>query len=166
MDIKATIDQYAAYDLWANTRFVDRLQKEPSRTLDQHVKSSFTSLRTTLLHIRDAECAWYLRVNGQEVRWPAEADTDIGTLIKHTTVMRDFVRSLTVEDLQRNVSYKTLKGEPFTNPMMPLLMHCFNHSSYHRGQLVTIMRQLDLDEVPNTDFVGYVRLQDKALKRQ
>jgi uncharacterized damage-inducible protein DinB len=162
MDIKATIDQYAAYDLWANTRFVDRLQKEPDGVLDHPLKSSFPSLRLTLLHIRDAECAWYLRVSGQEMRWPAEAGKDIGTLIKHTTVMRDFVRSLTVADLERNISYKTLKGEPFTNPMMPLLMHCFNHSSYHRGQLVTMMRELGLDEVPNTDLIGYVRLQNKG----
>lgn len=162
MDLRTTIDQYAAYDLWANTRFVDRLSREPSNVLDRHVKSSFPSLRATLLHIRDAECAWYLRVTGQEVRWPAEPDTDIGTLIKHTTVMRDFVRTLGVDDLQRPISYRTLKGDPFTNPMMPLLMHCFNHASYHRGQVVTMMRELDLDDVPNTDLISYVRMQDKA----
>ncbi|MFT3886115.1 MAG: DinB family protein [Flavobacteriales bacterium] len=162
MDRKATIDQYAAYDLWANTRFVDRLLKEPARVLDQYVKSSFPSLRLTVLHIRDAECAWHARITGQPVRWPAEESTDIGTLIKHATTMRDLVRTLTPDDLLRNVSYKTLKGGPNTQPLLQLLMHCFNHSTYHRGQLVTIMRQLDLDDVPSTDLIGYVRLQEKA----
>jgi uncharacterized damage-inducible protein DinB len=162
MDIKATIDQYAAYDLWANTRFVDRLLKEPARVLDQHVKSSFPSLRDTVLHIRNAECIWYLRVSGQELRWPAEDSMDIGTLIKHNTVLRDFVRTLTADDLHRVIHSKTRAGEPFSSPMLPLLMHTFNHSTYHRGQLTTMMRQLDLDDVPNTDLLSYQRLQEWA----
>jgi uncharacterized damage-inducible protein DinB len=40
-----------------------------------------------------------------------------------------------------------------------ILMHCFNHSSYHRGQLVTMMRQLDLTDIPAMDLVVFQRLQ-------
>jgi len=33
----------------------------------------------------------------------------------------------------------------------------FNHSTYHRGQLVTMMRQLGETNVPVTDFIAFAR---------
>lgn len=158
MDVKGLIDQYAAYDLWANTRLVDRLQREPDNVLDRHVKSSFPSLRATLLHIRDAECAWQLRMSGQPQRWPAEEGRQLDSLIKYCTILHDYVRGLSAEELQARVTYTNLRGEESTQPRIQPLMHCFNHASYHRGQVVTLMRQLDLEEVPNTDLVQYQRL--------
>jgi uncharacterized damage-inducible protein DinB len=38
-----------------------------------------------------------------------------------------------------------------------MLMHAFNHASYHRGQAVTIMRQLSLEEIPALDLVVFQR---------
>ena len=163
MDVKGLIDQYAAYDLWANTRLVDRLQREPDNVLDRHVKSSFPSLRATLMHIRDAECVWQLRLNGQPNRWPAEEGRQLDGLIKYCTLLHDHVRGLKPEELQAKVTYSSLRGEEFTQTRLQLLMHCFNHSSYHRGQVITLMRQLDLDEVPNTDLVQYQRMLSKRV---
>ena len=158
MDTKQLIDQYAAYDLWANTRAVDRLSRESEGTLDSHVKSSFPSLRATLLHIRDAEAAWHARLIGVPQKWPAEADNSIGTLIKHCTFMRDHVHALRLEDLEKSVTYKDLRGNDHSGLPIQMLMHCFNHASYHRGQVVTIMRQLDLADIPPFDLVVYQRL--------
>jgi uncharacterized damage-inducible protein DinB len=42
-------------------------------------------------------------------------------------------------------------------PVWQMLLHCFNHASYHRGQVVTMMRQFDLDEIPALDLVVYQR---------
>ena len=67
------------------------------------VKSSFPSLRATLLHIRDAECAWQLRISGQPQRWPAEESRGIDTVIKYCTVLHDYVKGLTPEELQASV---------------------------------------------------------------
>ncbi|MBK6775796.1 MAG: hypothetical protein IPG74_08100 [Flavobacteriales bacterium] len=36
-------------------------------------------------------------------------------------------------------------------------MHCFNHSSYHRGQLVSMMHALNMDEIPTSDLIVYFR---------
>lgn len=157
MDVTELIREYAGYGLWANARFVERLGKEPAGTLDRPVKSSFPSLRATLLHIRDAECAWHLRIRGLPPRWPAEEATDIRTLLTHSAALHDRVRSLTAEDLQRTVHSTTRAGKPFSGRVLSLLMHTFNHSTFHRGQLVTMMRALGLEEVPNTDLLTYQR---------
>jgi uncharacterized damage-inducible protein DinB len=34
----------------------------------------------------------------------------------------------------------------------------FNHATYHRGQLVTMLRQIGAEKIPATDFAAFVRL--------
>ncbi len=158
MDIRQLIDQYAAYDLWANARIADRLSREEEARLDVVVKSSFPSLRGTLMHIRNSECIWLDRLLERAPRWPAEALEGFDTFLKHITAMRDHVRSLGPEDLAGHVEYKDLRGNVHRQQRLQILMHCFNHSSYHRGQLVTIMRQLDMTDIPPMDLVVFQRL--------
>jgi uncharacterized damage-inducible protein DinB len=162
MDIPQLIDQYAAYDLWANTRIVERIAREEEAVLDRHVKSSFPSLRATLMHIRNSECIWLDRSLERAPRWPAEAHDALDTFLKHITAMRVHARSLGQAELLTYVKYKDLRGNEHRQPRVQILMHCFNHSSYHRGQLVTMMRQLDLTDIPAMDLVVYQRLQAGA----
>lgn len=153
--MKEILIQYAAYDLWANTRIVERLQRESTSLLDRHVKSSFPSLGLTLAHIRDAGNAWYGRIFGLP---PLELGQGIDSLLKMSVAMNDKVRQMDEAALAGTVDYARANGMKYTQPRWQLLMHCFNHAGYHRGQLITIMRQLDLTEIPNTDLVGYQRL--------
>jgi len=162
MDISTLIAHYAAYDLWANTRIADRLSREPDSLLDAPVKSSFPSLRATLMHMRNAEAAWFQRMSGIPQVWPAEPSDALGTFLKHVTVMCDYARSLSSADLLADASYKDLKGNTHTAPRWQALMHCFNHGSYHRGQIVTMMRGLDLDEIPAMDLIVFQRLLAKG----
>lgn len=157
MQLHALVDHYAAYDFWANSLFVRRLDREPSELLDSEVPSSFSSLRQTVLHMRNAEHVWLSRIIGGPLNWPAEADEAVGTLLKHSVLLRDHVAALTDRDLERVVSYKDLKGREHHNAVWQMLMHCFNHSTYHRGQLVTIMRHLGMDEIPASDMIVYFR---------
>jgi len=162
MDISSLIQHYAAYDLWASTRIADRLSREPDGVLDTPVKSSFPSLRTTLMHIRNAEAAWFQRMSGIPQVWPAEPTDALDTFIKHVRVMCDYARSLSTADLLAEASYTDLKGNAHTSPRWQALMHCFNHGSYHRGQLVTMMRVLGLEGIPPMDLIVYQRLLQKG----
>ncbi len=148
------IHHYAAYDLWANTRIVERLQREPEAVLDRHVKSSFPSLRLSIMHVRDAGNTWYQRIFGLSA---LSFDDGIDSLLKMGTALADKAAALDEAMLGGTVTYMR-KEVKHTQPRWQLLMHCFNHASYHRGQVITIMRQLDLGEVPNTDMVAYQRL--------
>ena len=162
MDIASLISHYAAYDLWACTRIADRLSREPESVLDAPVRSSFPSLRVTLMHVRNAEAAWFQRMSGIPQVWPAEPTEELSTFIKHVKVMCDYARSLSTADLLAEASYKDLKGNTHTSPRWQALMHCFNHGSYHRGQLVTMMRALGLEEIPAMDLIVFQRLLAKG----
>lgn len=157
MSIKPLLDQLAGYDLWANTRFVERLQREPAEVLDRPVPNSFPSLRATLLHIRDAENAWSCRLTGARATWPAETDTSIESLLKYTVRLRDLVIGMDEAALVSERTYQDLRGNTHIQAVWPMLMHCFNHSTQHRGQLITMMRALGLEGIPANDLVVYQR---------
>jgi len=157
MSIKHLLDQYADYDLWANTRFVQRLQREPAEVLDRAVPSSFPSLRATLLHIRDAENAWFCRLTGAKTTWPAEADSAIDGLLRYSARLHDLVHGMDEAALNSDHTYLDLKGNAHTQRAWPMLMHCFNHSTQHRGQVITLMRILALEQIPANDMVIHQR---------
>ncbi len=159
MNILQLIDHYSAYDLWANSRLMERLSRENESILDTNVKSSFPSIRGTLMHIRNAEAVWHARMIGAVIRWPADEISAMDTVLVHVLAMRKYVQSLTMDDLTGSVAYADLKGNTHEQVRWQALMHCFNHSTYHRGQVVTMMRQLDLDDIPALDLVVYQRLQ-------
>lgn len=161
MDLRSLIDQYSAYDLWANTLFVRRLDREPGELLDREAPSSFPTLRRTILHVRDAEAAWLCRLLGVPQRWPAEEDVTVNNLLTHCTRMRDHVQGMTAAAMEKIHAYQDLRGNTHQQPAWQMLMHCFNHSTYHRGQLVTMMRVLGMDEIPHSDLVIYHRSMKK-----
>jgi uncharacterized damage-inducible protein DinB len=156
--MKELLDHYARYDHWANTRFVERLQHEPDEVLDRPVSSSFPSLRSTLLHIRDAENVWWGRLTGGKTTWPAEASTEIATLLPCSERLKAWVEHADEGELTRMAEYPDLRGNLHRQPVWQMLLHCFNHSTQHRGQVITLMRTLGLGDIPANDLVVFQRL--------
>jgi len=156
--MKELLAHYASYDHWANTRFVERLQHETDQILDRPVSSSFPSLRSTVLHIRDAENVWWGRLTGEKTQWPAEASSEITTLLPYSARLSAWVQHVGEVELARVAEYRDLRGNAYRQPVWQLLLHCFNHSTQHRGQLITLMRTLGLGDIPANDLVVFQRL--------
>ncbi|MBL7953640.1 MAG: DinB family protein [Flavobacteriales bacterium] len=158
MTIKPLIEQLAGYNRWANTRFVERLQTEPEALLDRPVASSFPTLRDTLLHIRDAENAWMHRLEGiAPVPWPAEQDRDIATLLTYSAKLEDLLRKADEAWLLSTAAYHDLRGNRHEQVRWQMVLHCFNHGTQHRGQVITMMRTLGLDSIPANDLIVFQR---------
>ena len=48
--------------------------------------------------------------------------------------------------------------EQYKMQVNDMLLHLFNHATFHRGQLVTLLRQAgETDKIPSTDFSTYTR---------
>ncbi len=69
------------------------------------------------------------------------------------------IESLENEFFQSILTYRNLKGDQFSQPVYQVLHHIFNHSTYHRGQLVTMLRQVGLEKIPSTDFIAWARIE-------
>jgi uncharacterized damage-inducible protein DinB len=68
----------------------------------------------------------------------------------------DYVSKLTQQDLDRVIRYKAFSGDEFSNPLWQSLHQVSNHATYHRGQIVTMLRQLGVKPV-STDLIMYYR---------
>lgn len=60
-------------------------------------------------------------------------------------------------DYSGMVSYKTLDGKEFKNTVEEVVTHCMNHGTYHRGQLITMLRQAGHTKVGSTDYIRFAR---------
>jgi uncharacterized damage-inducible protein DinB len=69
----------------------------------------------------------------------------------------DWVKEASNEAISHVFAYYSLKKEYFKQPVYEVLLHLFNHQAYHRGQLVTMLRQLGVDKIPQTDFIVFTR---------
>jgi uncharacterized damage-inducible protein DinB len=82
--------------------------------------------------------------------------TAAGELTELEAERGSFLDGLSDADLDRVVSFRNLAGEPYADPLDGLIRHVVNHSTYHRGQVSTLLRQLGLTP-PNTDLITYLR---------
>ena len=153
----------ARYNLWANTEVCQYLGAQPDEILNQTIHGSFPSIRLTLLHIWDAEIIWYDRLH-QRIRTTFPSATFEGSnsevineMLVQSQKMVDYVMNATNESLLEPMQFSTTKGEPYSNTPEEMLQHCFNHSTYHRGQLINFARFLGLVSPPATDLIRYLR---------
>ncbi len=152
-----------AYTVWANARTCDAVTALPAGVAEAPVVSSFPSILATLAHLVASEWVWLQRWQGQSPSarpdWVSEAD--IAQLRRELSAIETergaYLSRLTAIDLKRILSYRNLDGEPHADPLAGLLRHVVNHSTYHRGQVTTLMRQAG-HPAPGTDLVLYLRL--------
>ena len=150
------------YNQWADRRMVDACSALTNEQFTRDLGSSFRSVRDTLVHLYGAEWVWNERIEG---RSPTSlvAGTGFPDLASVRTKLEemdsfyiDYVSRLTPQDLQRVIHYKSFAGDEFSNPLWQTLHQLTNHASYHRGQIITLLRQLGAKPV-TTDLIAYYR---------
>ncbi len=68
---------------------------------------------------------------------------------------RVFVEGLTESRISEIVSYVDVKGETWSYPLSEMLVHVVNHSTYHRGQVATMLRRLGKTPL-STDYLVFL----------
>lgn len=150
------------YNSWANHRTLDACTPLSEEQFTRDLRSSFRSVRDTLVHIFLVEWLWLERWHGRSLNTYPPA-TDFPTLEsvcrRWTEIERnllDYIASLTQEDLDRVIAHNTTAGVPQAAPLWQMLQHLVNHGTYHRGQVATMLRQLDAKPVA-TDLILFYR---------
>jgi len=161
--MKEILQQLASYNIWANQKLTDIIQSLPEEVLHQSMPSSFASLHSTLLHMWDAESIWWQRMKLQEViNYPSSSfkgtTMDISTSLLHqNTLWETWVNKATLAALDHVFMYQNSRKEQFKQPIYQMILHVFNHGTYHRGQLVNMLRQAGFEKIPPTDFIVWSR---------
>ena len=157
------LQSYTQFNLWANEKFCEFLKALPEVDLHREITSSFSSVHKTVFHIYGAQNIWISRLHGtspaafpvSDSVTPSEA---LQKLIDTSKQLVSFIEHSTDESLQERIRYKNLAGEEFESSIWEIMQHVVNHGTYHRGQLVTMLRQLGHETLFPTDFIAFTRL--------
>lgn len=148
------------YNQWANRRIVEACRAIDPAAFRRETGGSFGSIKDTLAHIAWAEWLWLER---WQHRSPKKASLpEANDLPAIARVLDDvasgqlaFVDPLTDDRLEERIAYTNIKGEQWEYTLAEMLQHTVNHSTYHRGQIVTLLRQAGANGV-STDFLLYI----------
>ncbi len=155
--------QYSAYNLWANKIITEKISTLSTDIIEKEIESSFRSIFKTVVHLMDVESIWWQRIKLQEhVRWPGKTfDGDFESLAKELLILskrwNEWVSEASELQITHVFGYQNSKKEFFKQPAYEMLLHLFNHQTFHRGQLVTMMRQSGIEKIPATDFIVFSR---------
>ena len=150
------------YDRWANDRVLGAVSKLTGEQFTKDMGSSMRSVRDTLVHILSAEQVWLARWSGDsptELLDPSQFPSVAALRTGWEELERDlavFLGALTEERLQAALAYSTFAGQPQAQPLWQQMAHLANHSTYHRGQVTTMLRQLGAEPI-GTDLITFFR---------
>lgn len=161
--MKELLQQYAAYNIWANKVLFDRISKLNEAQIHQEITSSFPSVYKTTVHMLHAEDAWWQRLKLVEnpvfisTTFTGSFAEAVAGLAKQSQQWAAWVDAATESQLTHVFAFVRNK-EQHKMKVNDMLLHLFNHATFHRGQLVTLLRQLgETEKIPSTDFSTWCR---------
>ena len=145
------------YDYWATHKLLSSLAAAPEPAEEALKKMG---------HVLSAKEVWMGRLFGI-LSTDLNRSYSVAEGRKLNEEQRDRMNSyfsrLDERQLSEKVTYKNLKGLPFETLLADILAHMVNHGSYHRGQVATMLRQLNAKPV-GTDLITFYR--ERAAKAQ
>ncbi len=159
MSLKKLMTNYANYNLWVNQQFVNWLSPKSDELLHKELPSSYSSIIKTLNHIWATEEYWYAII-AETPEFDARENVELVTdevlkgLVNRSTQLAQLIASLSEEELSKKVEIES----PWFQcdlPKYDYLMQVINHGTYHRGQVVTIGRNIGITDASNTDYNFY-----------
>lgn len=160
MNVASLRDLYE-YNAWSNRLTLDSLEGVTAEQFVAPMEGSFKSIRDTLLHILGAEWIWWQRLIGNQPKGllnPADYPDVVSFRAKWAEIDAGIEAYLaTLEDarLTETLTYVNRHNQQWTYRIGTILFNNVNHSSYHRGQVVTLMRQIGADPKA-TDYLLYI----------
>lgn len=151
-----------AFNSWADNRLLDAVAAMPADNALQDMKSSHGGIHGTFVHIVGSEKMWLSRWTGKpDATYLSAADAPTMEAVKNIWVAvgfetAQFLGTMTDRKLQDTFTMKTSKGETYTHTYWQAIQHMVDHCSYHRGQVVTMMRQQGITP-PVTGLMNFYR---------
>lgn len=161
--MKQLLHQYASYNLWANKKISDRIIQLEEAAMDMEVQSSFPSIRKTMLHLWDVESIWWQRLQlaERDIEPSQTFKGNMGDLVKEllktSAGWERWIYATNDVNIMHVFAYHNSKKEHYKQPVYEMLLHLFNHQTYHRGQIVSMFHALSIDKIPATDFILFSR---------
>jgi uncharacterized damage-inducible protein DinB len=162
MTNKDALGRLLEYTKWANHKVVRAAATLRVDDFRRDLGSSHGGVRGTLTHILGAEWIWLERWKGvspgrllDEGEFP-----DILALRSRWKAVEEhrdsWFKNLPETAVRQKVRYQNTEGKTYEAPLWQLVQHLANHSTYHRGQAMAMMKMLGAKTV-STDILFWDR---------
>lgn len=157
MSLQKFMANNANYHYWVTEKFVEWLSKKPDELLHKEVPSSFNSIIRTVNHIWETDEYWYSIIAEIDQFDSREQNTKLDTqevlagVAKRAKKISELINSYTEADLSKLVKIVSPWFE-CELPKYEYLQQLINHATYHRGQIVTMGRNIGITDALNTDY--------------
>jgi uncharacterized damage-inducible protein DinB len=152
---------HLGYSAWATRRVLGACSVLTVEQLDKGMGASHSSILQTLRHIHDGERVWLRRlVEVDDDRLPrgSAPEHSFEFLVQSWPGIwdgyRGWLEAVSDDDLALEVSTVLPDDAVFRVPRWQIVLHAINHSTFHRGQIVTMLRGFGV-QPPNTDLTAY-----------
>ncbi|MBS0195738.1 MAG: DinB family protein [Planctomycetes bacterium] len=155
----ARFQRQLAAETWADSLVLDSLLSVP-----EPARGSVAYDRAVRLlpHNVLARHIWLRRLNGEAHEAPKDwfpawsIDETREKCKQADAVWSSYLAGLTDADLARECRYQNSEGKQFSSLVEDILIHVFNHSTYHRGQIARLVTECGGHRA-GTDYIGHTR---------
>jgi len=158
-DLQTLLD----YHYWARDRLFAVVAALPHEQLTKNLGNSFPSIFDTVVHLYGADWIWRSRWDGASPQALPGSNTfrNLGSVRtaweEEEGRIRAIVDRLGSDGVNRPIEYLGWDGRLQAQPFWQMLQHLVNHGSYHRGQVTTMLRQLNVPPPKSMDLIAFYR---------
>jgi uncharacterized damage-inducible protein DinB len=159
--LKQLLVAHTSYSAWATRQVLDACDLITPEQIDVSLGASHSSILRTFRHIHDGERVWLQRlIEGSSKHLPPgpAPEHSFEFLVQSWPELwrgyRDWLESASDGDLTEELTTVLPDGANFHVPRWQIVLHAVNHTTFHRGQIVSMLRTLGV-EPPNTDLTNY-----------
>ncbi|MBQ4913574.1 damage-inducible protein DinB [Maribacter sp. MMG018] len=147
--MKVFFNELFDYNFYCNKKIIDecvKLGKAPEKSQE------------LFSHILNAHHIWNSRILGKPSEYDVWQKHDIKDWsdIHYENQRNSFEITTNADEFDKRIDYENSKGRLFTNTLQDMLFHIINHSTAHRGQILTDFRNNGVDPIV-MDYIFYKR---------
>ena len=153
----------ADYNCWANKKMVTFVAEAGDEVVNLNKISSFPSINKTIFHIWDAESIWLDRLKGNPGNskpgnsFKGSFKDACANFLETSFELQQFVAAIGELNVRHQIEYKSINGKPNSSTFQEVITHIVNHGTFHRGQLITMLRCAGFTNLDSTDLITYYR---------
>jgi uncharacterized damage-inducible protein DinB len=159
--LKQLLAAHTGYSAWGTQQVLDACALLAPDQIDCSLGASHSSILRTFRHIHDGERVWLGRLiergSGHLPVGPAP-EQSFEFLVQSWPELwrgyRDWLDAASDDDLAEELATVLPDGAHFNVPRWQIVLHAINHTTFHRGQVVSMLRTLGV-QPPNTDLTRY-----------
>ena len=146
--MKSFFKELFEYNFLCNRILIEKLQSHEGQVSEKTMQ--------LLSHTLNAHQIWNSRITNKPTLGVFDLH-DLPNCLRLNQENTDLTYTILEDsDLMQNIFYNNSKGEAFCNPIRDILFHVINHSTYHRAQIASDMKQCNITPIIS-DYIFHKR---------